>query len=158
MFVSLCQHFLRTWSCNNLVSKRQITMVLWQYLISIQCTIGLCNLIFNSDYLIFTWYEPNGSHSLNPLGLKVFGFRTIIIKIAWKRQNSIGNFPAKNSEISELPPWPWVSPGDLNIINSSLQSYWCQTGFIKRITMAKGAWNYDTLISSYCVSLSVKTE
>ena len=67
-------HFLRTSSCNNLVRKHQITTVLWQYLISIQYTIGLCDLIFYSDSLIFTWSESNGSHSLNPLGLKVFGF------------------------------------------------------------------------------------
>ena len=32
-----------------------------------------------------------------------------MMKTPWKRQNSIGNFPAKNSEISkfsELTPWP----------------------------------------------------
>ena len=91
----LMSTLFRTSSCNNLVRKHQITMVLWQYLISIQCTIGLYDLIFYSDSLIFTWYEPNGSHRLNRLGLKVFGSQTIMMKIAWKRQNSIGNFPAK---------------------------------------------------------------
>ena len=45
-------------------------------------------------------------HSVNPLGLKVFGSQTIMMKIAWKRQDSIGNFPAKNAEIYELPLWP----------------------------------------------------
>ena len=37
---------------------------------------------------------------------KVFGSWTIMMKTAWKRQNSIGNFPAKNSDISELSQWP----------------------------------------------------
>ena len=75
---------------------------------------------FYTNSFIFTWYEPNGSHSLNPLGLKVFGSSTTMIKIAWKRQNSIGNFPAKNIRhfwattvaLHECPL------GDLNIINS----------------------------------------
>ena len=45
-----------------------------------------------------------------------------MMKTAWKKQNGIRNFPAKNSETSELSPWPECPPGDLNIINSSLQS------------------------------------
>ena len=53
---------------------------------------------------------------------KVFGFCTIIMNTSWKKENDIGNFPARNFEISALSPWPLVSPGDLNIINSSLQS------------------------------------
>ena len=28
------------------------------------------------------------------------------MRTVWKRQNSIRNCPAKNSEISELSPWP----------------------------------------------------
>ena len=32
---------------------------------------------------------------LTLLASKVFGSQTIMMKIAWKRQNSIGNFPAK---------------------------------------------------------------
>ena len=200
VYVSICQQFLRAWSCNNSVRKYEITMVLWQKLIIIQHTISLCDLIFNSDSSIFTWYKPNGSHGLETImasnlmvfiskairnwhvhhrfshckcnvasfkcknnfltkgcsssSKKVFGFHTIMMKTAWKRQNRIGNFPAKNSEISEPSPWPWVSPADLNIINSSLQSI----SVIKWTTMTKGTWNYDTLISSYCVSHSVTTE
>ena len=49
----LMSALLRTWSCNNLVRNHQITMVFWQYLISIQCTTGLCDLIFHSDSSIF---------------------------------------------------------------------------------------------------------
>ena len=139
--VSLSQHFLRTWSCNNTVRKHQITMVLWQYLISIQCTIGMCDPIFNSDYLIFTWCEPNGSHRLNPLGLKVFGSQNIMMKILWKRQNSTGNFPFKKFRVSKLSPWPWVSPSRFKYHQLFPSKYWCQTGFIKWITMTKGIWN-----------------
>ena len=41
VYVSFCQHFFETLSCNNTVKKHQITMVLGQYLIDvgIQCTI-----------------------------------------------------------------------------------------------------------------------
>ena len=134
----------------------------WKLEVAIIVTVfnalSVCDLIFNPDYLIFTWYEPNGSHSLNPLGLKVFGSQTIMMKIAWKRQNSIGNFPAKNSGNPELPPWPWVSPWRSKYHQLFSSNYWCQTGFIKWIIMTKGTWNYDTLISSYCVSHSVTTE
>ena len=45
-----------------------------------------------------------------------------MIKTAWKRQNSTGDFPAKISEISELLPWPRMSHRDINIINCSLLS------------------------------------
>ena len=53
-YVSLCQHFFVTLSCNNSVRKYQITMVLWQFLIGIQCTIVLCKLIFHWASSIFT--------------------------------------------------------------------------------------------------------
>ena len=82
---------------------------------------------------------------------KVFGFCTVMIKTAWKRQNSTGDFPAKISEISELLPWLRMSP----YYQLFPSKYWCQTGFIKWITMTKGTWNYNTLISSYFVSHSV---
>ena len=45
-YVFLCQHFFGTLSCNNSV-RSQITIVLRQFLIGIQCTIGLCKLNFN---------------------------------------------------------------------------------------------------------------
>ena len=34
VYISLCQHFFWKLSCNNSVRKHQITMVLWQYLIT----------------------------------------------------------------------------------------------------------------------------
>ena len=45
--------------CNNSVRKHQVTMVPWQFLIGVQCTIGLCKLIFNWAFSIFTWFEPH---------------------------------------------------------------------------------------------------
>ena len=44
-------------------------------------------------------------------------------KTAWKRQNSIGNFPAKKiPRFLSYHRGPECPPGDLKIINSSLQS------------------------------------
>ena len=51
--VSFCQQFLEL-SVAITVRKHQITMVLRQHLISIQCTMDLCNLIFNSASSVFT--------------------------------------------------------------------------------------------------------
>ena len=45
---------------NNSVRKHQITMIIWQFFISIQCTIGLCKLIFNRASWILTQFEPHG--------------------------------------------------------------------------------------------------
>ena len=177
VYVSLCQHFFETLSCNNSVRKHQITMVLWQYLISVQCTIGLCDLIFNSDSSIFTWCEPHGltwsetswphylmayiskatrnwhvqhwfsycrrnvasfkcknnflTRGCNRYSKKVFSSRTIMMKTAWKRQNSTGNFPAKNSEISEISPWLQVFLWRFKNHRLFHSKYWCQIGFIK---------------------------
>ena len=69
----LMSAFFLTLSCINSVRKHQITMVLCQYLIGIQCTISLCNRSSK----------------------KVFDSQTITMKTAWERQNRIGNFPAK---------------------------------------------------------------
>ena len=53
---------------------------------------------------------------------KVFGSQTITMKTAWKRQNSIGNFPAKKfRDFRANHRGPECPPGDLNIINCSLQ-------------------------------------
>ena len=43
---------------------------------------------------------------------KVFRSLTIITKTAWKRQNSIGNFPAKKFSDSEFHRGPECLPGD----------------------------------------------
>ena len=49
----LISALFRTLSCNNSVRKHQITMVLWQFLIGIQCTVRLCKLILNWASSIF---------------------------------------------------------------------------------------------------------
>ena len=46
--------FFGTLSCNNPARIHQITMVLWQFLIGLQYTIGLCKLIFNWASSLFT--------------------------------------------------------------------------------------------------------
>ena len=135
MFVSLCQHFLRTWSCNNVVRKHQITMVLCQYLISIQSTVGLCDQIFISDSWIFTLYEPSGLHSLNPLGHKVFGFQNIMTekeKQHWKFSCQ------KILSFLSYHYGPECPPGYLNIINSSLRSIAVKLFFYKMNHHDKG--------------------
>ena len=54
VYVSSCQHFFGTLSSINSVKDLQITMVLWEFLISLQYIIGRCKLTVNWASSIFT--------------------------------------------------------------------------------------------------------
>ena len=53
------KHFSWILHFSNSVRLHRIIIVLFQFLISIQWTIGLCKLIFNWAPLIFTQFEPH---------------------------------------------------------------------------------------------------
>ena len=53
------KHFLSALLFNNSVRMYRIRILLQPFSISIQCTIGLCKLIFNWASSIFTLFEPH---------------------------------------------------------------------------------------------------
>ena len=110
VYVSLLQHLLRTWSCNNLVRKHQITIFLYN-IWSVFNALSVCatwfliqipSLLPNMDQMVHTVWTLLGSKYLAP-GL-------LWLKLHEKGKITLGILLSKNSEISELPPWPWVSP------------------------------------------------
>ena len=60
------KHFSWILHSNNSVRMHRIIMVLLPFFISIQWTIGLCQLIFNWAPLIFTQFEPHGFSCSEP--------------------------------------------------------------------------------------------
>ena len=64
-----------------------------------------------------------------------------MMRTAWKRQNSIGYCPAKNSEIYELSPWPSSSlrKKKINSVDNPFSEYYKKCICDLEIYLRKGS-------------------
>ena len=109
-YVSLCQQFLRTWSCNKLVRKHHIMIILYN-IWSVFNALSVCATWFLIQILSFLPDMNQMVHTVwTLLASKYLAPGLLWLKLHEKGKMSMGIFLPKSFDISELPPWPWVSP------------------------------------------------
>ena len=153
VYVTLCQHFSRTWSCNNLVRKYHITIVLYNIWSVFNAPLSVCATWLLIQILPFL---PNMNQMVHTvwtlLASKYLASGLSWLKLHEKGKIALRIFLPKISTFVSYHCGPECPLGDLNIINS-LRNTFSQITTNSSKVYIHFVWNV-LLISNLCVVYS----